>query len=143
MRYKMKYQLYFSLFVYEKIDYWVPLMKYFLLRSDTIEIHCWNEEKLIVEEVQSVLKGFEKTKEYDLTIFKGKITPDVVNYLSYNNIDIEGKIKWFSIFLINNTTTIFHSEHWGMEFFAPDVYKKDVAFIKSIMPVETNFHQYI
>lgn len=69
----MKYQLYFSLFVYEKIDYWVPLMKYFLLRSDTIEIHCWNEEKLIVEEVQSVLKGFEKLRNTTLLYSKGKL----------------------------------------------------------------------
>lgn len=107
----MNYQLYFSLFVYEKIDYWVPLMKYFLLQSDTIEIHCWNEEK-VVEETKSMLKGsFEIISENNLTIFKGNKVPDVVDYLLCNNVDIEGKIKWFSIFLSKNATTIFHSEH--------------------------------
>jgi hypothetical protein len=45
-------------------------------------------------------------------------------------------------FLSKNATTIFHSEHWGMEFFAPNVNEKDIAFIKSVMPKETNFNQY-
>lgn len=139
----MKYQLYFSLYEYEKIDYWVPLMKYFLLESDTIEIHCWNEEKVIVEETQSMLKGpFEIITENNLTIFKGNKAPDVVDHLLFNNVDIEGKIKWFSIFLSKNASTIFHSEHWGMEFFAPNVNEKEIAFIKSVMPIETNFNQY-
>ncbi|MEH7886941.1 hypothetical protein V7654_21800 [Bacillus sp. JJ1609] len=139
----MKYQLYFSLFVYEKIDYWVPLMKYFLLQSDTIEIHCWNEENVIVEETKSMLKGsFDIISENNLTIFKGNKAPYVVDYLLWNNLDLEGKIKWFSIFLSKNATTIFHSEHWGMEFFAPNVNEKDIAFIKSVMPIDTNFNQY-
>lgn len=139
----MKYQLHFSLFVYEQINYWVPLMKYFLLKSDTIEIHCWNDEKVIVEETKSILKGnFEIISEYNLTIFKGNITSDVVNFLLCNNVDAEGKIKWFSIFLSKSASTIFHSEHWGMEFFAPNVNEKDIAYIKSVMPIETNFNQY-
>ncbi|HER2025548.1 hypothetical protein LCL90_23140 [Bacillus infantis] len=139
----MNYQLYFSLPVYEKADYWVPLMKYFLVQSNTIEIHCWNEEKGIVKETQTMFKGsFEISKEYNLTLFKGNLTPDVVDYLLINNVNVEGKIKWFSIFLMNNATTIFHSEHWGNEFFAPNVNKKDIAFIKSVMPSGTNFHQY-
>lgn len=95
----MNYQLYFSLPVYEKADYWVPLMKYFLVQSNTIEIHCWNEEKGIVKETQTMFKGsFEISKEYNLTLFKGNLTPDVVDYLLINNVNVEGKIKWFSIF---------------------------------------------
>ncbi|MCK1997930.1 hypothetical protein MPH47_11935 [Psychrobacillus psychrodurans] len=140
----MVFQLYFSVSDEdEKNDYWGPLMNYFLSQSDTIEIHCWNEEKEVVEEVKSMLKAsFETVNENNLTIFKGNISLDVVNHLLSNNVNIEGKIKWFSIFLSKNATTIFHSEHWGMEFFAPNVNEKDIAFIKSVMPKETNFNQY-
>lgn len=140
----MIYQLYFSVSgEYEKIDYWVPLMNYFLSQSDTIEIHCWNEEAVVVEETKSMLKGsFETITENNLTIFKGNKSLNVVTHLLSNNVNIEGKIKWFSIFLSKNSTTIFHSEHWGMEFFAPNVNEKDIAFIKSVMPIETNFNQY-
>jgi hypothetical protein len=142
MRDQMKYQLYFSVKKYEKKDFWVPLMKYFLFQSDTLEIHCWNDEGRVIEETKSVLKEFQIRKEYNLTILKGNITPDIVNHLLFNNVDTEGEIKWFSIFLSKNETTIFHSEHNGEEFFAPNVYKKDIAFIKSIMPSDTNFNQY-
>lgn len=139
----MIYQLHFTVTEYENIDYWVPLMNYFLSKSDTIEIHCWNEEEVVVEETKSMLKGsFETMEEDDLTIFKGNIALDVINHLLFNNVEIEGKIKWFSIFLSKNAITIFHSEHWGREFFAPNVNEKDIAFIKTIMPEDTNFNQY-
>ncbi|MEK3994991.1 hypothetical protein MKY29_09545 [Psychrobacillus sp. FSL K6-2365] len=47
-------------------------MKYFLSQSDTIEIHCWNEEEVVDEETKSMLKGsFETIVENNLTISKG------------------------------------------------------------------------
>jgi hypothetical protein len=137
------YQLHFTVSDYEKNDYWVLLMNYFLTQSDTLEIHCWDEEEEVVEETKSIFKNsFETVIENNLTIFKGNKTLDVVNHLLLNNVDIEGKIKWFSIFLSKNNITIFHSEHWGREFFAPNVNEKDIAFIKSVMPNETSFNQY-
>ena len=141
----MIYQLYFSISDEDgKMDYWVPLMNYFLSQSDTLEIHCWNEEEVIIEETKSMLEdSFEIIMENNLTIFKGNKALDIVNHLLSNNVNVEGKIKWFSIFLSKNSTTIFHSEHWGTEFFAPNVNEKDIAFIKSVMPIETNFNQYI
>ncbi|MCM3358735.1 hypothetical protein [Psychrobacillus sp. MER TA 171] len=141
----MIYQLYFSISDEDgKMDYWVPLMNYFLSQSDTLEIHCWNEEEVVIEETKSMLEdSFEIIMENNLTIFKGNKALDIVNHLLSNNVNVEGKIKWFSIFLSKNSTTIFHSEHWGTEFFAPNVNEKDIAFIKSVMPIETNFNQYI
>lgn len=142
----MIYKLYFSVSnMDERNDYWVPLMNYFLAQSDNIEIHCWSEEEVVVEETKSILKGsFEIILENNLTIFKGNVAPDLVNHLLWcNNVNVEGKIKWFSIFLSKNATAIFSSEHWGTEFFATNVDEKDIAFIKSVMPKETNFHQYM
>ncbi|CAM5222331.1 putative protein OS=Ureibacillus acetophenoni OX=614649 GN=SAMN05877842_11418 PE=4 SV=1 [Ureibacillus acetophenoni] len=140
----MKYQLHFSLSECENTDYWVPLMRYFFSISDTIEIHCWNDEEMVVQETKSILYGsYKTTMENGLTIFNGSKTIDVVNHLLFNNVDTEGKIKWFTIFLNKNRTTIFQSEHWGMEFFAPNVNEKEIEFIKSIMPTETNYNQYI
>lgn len=139
----MLYQLHFMVPEYEKLDYWVPLMSCFLAQSEIIELHCWNEEETTIKETKSILKNsFDIVKENNLTIFKGNKGLDVVNNLLFNNIDVEGKIKWFSIFLSNNTGPTFHSEHWGREFFAPNVNEKDIAYIKSIMPNETNFNQY-
>ena len=139
----MIYQLHFTVTEYEKIDYWAPLMNYFLSKSDTIEIHCWNEEEVVVEETKTMLVGtFETLEEKEFTIFKGTVALDVKNHFLFNNVEIEGKVKWLSIFLSKNATTTFHSEHWGREFFAPNINEKDIAFIKSVMPEDTNFNQY-
>src|SRR4051812_29716217 len=99
-------QLYFSITAeYEKNNYWVSLMNYYLAQSDTIEIHCWNEEEVVVEETKSILKGtFEINSENNLTIFKGNPVLVVVNHLLSNNVGPEGKIKWFSIFLSKGAT---------------------------------------
>jgi hypothetical protein len=137
------YQLYFTPPVCDKYDYWVSLMTHYLSRSDLLEIHCWNEEREVLEELASLLENpYEKVIETNLTIFKMKTMPDVVNHLLTDNIGREGEIKWFSIFLSKNNKTIFHSEHWGTEFFAPDVNEEDIEFITSVMPEGTNFHQY-
>lgn len=40
----------------ENNDYWVSILEYFLAKSDTVEIHCWNEEIETIEEIKSILK---------------------------------------------------------------------------------------
>lgn len=134
---------YFPIPANENYHYWVHLMKHFLAQSDTIEIHCWNAETdTIGEMISSLNEFFLVTKEGELTIFKGNKTSSVTDYLLNNIENKDGELKWFSVFLKRNTGTFLSSEHWGTEFFAPNINEKDIAFIKSVMPPETNFHQY-
>lgn len=140
----MKYKLYFSLAnKYENMEFWIPLMEYFLKRADTIEIHCWNEEKEVIAEIETFLLGsFERKLDKNITIYKGPNIPDVSNYILRKALNNEGKIKWFSIFLSKEFENVFHSEHWGKEYFAPAVNEKDIEFIKEVMPQDTNYYQY-
>lgn len=151
----MKYQLHFTFSTYqigrdgftqiqEDYSYWVPLMKHFIEKSDTVEIHCWNEEDEVIKETKSLVKEPPELPEnMKLTIFRGKLTDDISHYLLYNHIAETENIKWFSIFLSKGDTTMFHSEHWGTEFFAPNLSEEEIAYITSVMPKDTNFHQYV
>ncbi|WP_050180576.1 hypothetical protein [Domibacillus robiginosus] len=149
----MKYQLHFTVPTFteefdvfpnpDNYDYWVPLMRTFIEQSDTIEIHCWNDEKDIIKETNLLFKdSAEIIHGRDITIIKGSKTEDILNHLLYKNVKINGKLKWFSIFLSRNKVTLLHSEHWGTAFFAPNLSEEDIAFTKSVTPKKTNFNLY-
>ncbi|MDQ1144053.1 hypothetical protein QE429_000880 [Bacillus sp. SORGH_AS 510] len=122
-------------------DYWVHLIKYFLLKSDTIEVHCWNEEIDTIDEIKK-LNSFEMFQEENITVFKGMKTSIISAYLSNDNINNIGEFKWFTVNLDKGTVPVFHSGHWGTEFFVPNAMEKDVELIKNVIPAETSFHNY-
>lgn len=123
-------------------DYWSPLIGYFFEKSDNIEIHCWNAEAYIIEEMKSIFYLLEISYEYKLTYFKGNLTSEVKNFIQNHAMNENGEFKWFSIFLLKESKTIFHSEHWATEFFAPDVSEQDIKHIHKAVPANTNFNQY-
>ena len=122
-------------------DYWIPLMEFFLKGSDTIEIHSWNDEKQVIEEISYFSNLTEIPTEHKLTYYKGNLTPEIAEYILRNSVTNKGRLKWFSIFLSKDGQPIFESGHWGTEFFAHSVTQNDISFIKSIMPKDTNFHK--
>lgn len=151
----MKYKLHFTISAYtkeldtfpipenENYDYWVSLIRNFIKHSDTIEIHCWNDEEDVIKEMAILFNGSSKIiTEGKITVIKGSLTDNVSNYLLNESIKTSGRLKWFSIFLSKNNTSVFQSEHWGTEFFAPCLSEEDIAYIKLLTPTGTSFHQY-
>lgn len=124
-------------------DYWIPLLEYFLKKSNFIEIHCWNEEMEIIEQIKSLHKNeLEVNQKENITIFKGRKSSILSDYLLNNYQNKIGEFKWFTVNLENGTEHVFHSGHWGTEFFVPNVMEEEIAFIKGITPIETSFYQY-
>lgn len=121
-------------------NYWIALIKHFVTKSDTIEIHCWNEETEIIGEITSLFTGeFEMVIEEKLTFFKGTISPSLVDYLLNKSVNNNGELKWFTINLERFMLPVFHSGHWGTELFIPKITKEDTAFIKRVTPEESEF----
>ncbi|MCT8136685.1 hypothetical protein H1D32_02325 [Anaerobacillus sp. CMMVII] len=123
-------------------DYWVPILSYFLEESDMIEIHCWNEEAETIKEVKSLHKGLELASKGHLTIIKGSKTDAITDYLLNNHLSNRGDFKWFTVNLIKEYQPLFHSGHWGTQFFAEAVTEEEIAFITSVLPEESNLLQY-
>ena len=121
--------------------YWTALFEGFLTSSDTIEIHCWNEEIETISEIKSLYKNeLEIVKGENLTIFRGRKHTNFSDYLLNNYLNKMGEFKWFTVNLDKDMVSVFHSGHWGTEFFVPNALKSDVALIKSVIPDETSLH---
>lgn len=124
-------------------EYWLLLMEYFLAKSDTVEIHCFNEEKEEIEELRSGLPGvFDASEKQGMTIFSSFLTPEITEFLLHRHVSKTSKLKWFSVFLSKGEQHIFSSEHWGTEFFVPDIAEEDLLFIKHVAPDGTHFNEY-
>lgn len=124
-------------------DYWLLLMEYFLAKSDLFEIHCFDEETETIEELTSGLPGlFDINVKQGMTIFSGDLTLDIAEFLVSRHISRKKKLKWFSVFLSRGEQHVFSSEHWGTEFFVPDITEDDLLFIRHVAPVDAHFNQY-
>ena len=118
-------------------------MEYFLAKSDLFEIHCFDEETAAIEELSSDLPGlFDIDRKQGMTIFSGLLTLEIAEYLMSRHVSAKGKLKWFSVFLSRGEQHIFSSEHWGTEFFVPDITDEDLLFIKHVAPDDTLFNEY-
>lgn len=148
---ELKTQLQFELteFADERVpaggnyDYWLLLMEYFLAKSDLFEIHCFNEETETIEELTSSLPGlFDINVKQGMTIFSGLLTLDIAEFLITHHVNRKKKLKWFSVFLSREEQHVFSSEHWGTEFFVPDITEEDLVFIKHVTPEDARFTEY-
>ena len=123
----------------EHYDYWVPLMKYFIGKSDTVEIHCWTEETKTIEETKAITNEFVISHESKLTYFKAKLTPKIIQHLLYDNLTQHGELKWFSVFLSYNNKSILNMGHWSTENTADNLTDQEIEFVKSVMPADTGY----
>ncbi|MBT2571343.1 hypothetical protein [Planococcus sp. ISL-110] len=124
-------------------DYWLLLMEYFLAKSDLFEIHCFDEETETIVELTLNLPGlFDIDQKQGMTIFSGLLTLDIAEFLMTRHVSRKNKLKWFSVFLSRGEQHIFSSEHWGTEFFVPDITEEDLLFIKHVAPDDARFNQY-
>ncbi|MGM9926513.1 MAG: hypothetical protein ACI35P_01050 [Bacillus sp. (in: firmicutes)] len=124
-------------------NYWTALIKYYLSKADTVDIHCWNEEVETIEEIALLHKQtMNITYEENMTIFQGNVTSSLKEYLLYSNLNICGGLKWFAVHLDKGKESVFQSGHWGTEFFVPNVLEEEIAVIKKIVPDETEFHPF-
>lgn len=124
----------------EPNSFWRQIMKYFLQKADSIEIHCWNEETTTIEEIKSQFYlDTDIIQEDKLTIFHGKNTAAFTQYISNK----AGALKWFTVNLMNGKTMVLHSSHWGTEIFVPNVTEQEISFIKSVSPKDALIESYL
>lgn len=127
----------------ENAGFWVPLFSLFLKESDVIEIHCWNDEDEVIQELRSMNNSLlHVEKGRDLTVFKISHTEEASDYVLNHFWSAKGRFKWFSVFLSRNDETLFHAEHWGTAFFVPKIQEYCVGEIGKLMPAGTNLNYY-
>lgn len=119
------------------------MVKHFLDKADTIEIHCWNEEIETINEMNSIKsERFEIIKEENLIIFKAPTSKSLNEYLLRESVNDEGVLKWFTLNLEKLNVPLFHSGHWGTELFIPSITQEDIDLIQTIIPKDSDLQQY-
>lgn len=121
-------------------EYWEPLVSRFLEGTDTVEIHCWNEEQEAIQEVQSVLNCSVHVSDH-ITVFKITNTKSAKDIL-LSKYEKNHRFKWFTVNLIRQGELIFHSGHWATEFAVTVKNAEEASKIKTITPKNTDFFIY-
>lgn len=124
----------------EPKSYWSQIVKCFLRKADSFEIHCWNEETTTIEEIKShFYLETDIIQEENLTIFHGENTTAFAHYI----LNKAEALKWFTVNLMKGQTIVFHSGHWGTEIFVPNVTEQEISFIKRVSPKDAVIDSYL
>ncbi|QHJ70962.1 hypothetical protein [Planococcus halotolerans] len=118
----------------EDYSFWNPLIEYFLSGMDAFEIHCWEDEQAVVDEIINELSSAECRKEGKVIIVKGELTDKAKNFLLANPLNDAGQLKWFSVFLHRNGNILFSSEHYGTEFTGSGLNVEQKEFVIRTLP---------
>lgn len=77
----------------EDYSFWPTLIEHFLSGMDAFEIHCWEDEQAVVDEILHELSGVACRKEGKVLIEKGELTDKAKNFLLTNSLNGAGQLK--------------------------------------------------
>lgn len=134
-----KYNLHFE--IYNSIhSFWIPLMKHFFKNGNNLRVDCWNSERDAINRLLRYAKSIDIESNKAMTILLMDIKEEVLEDIFANPFDTEGKVFWFSMFIMNGEEIIFSSEHHGTEFYIENITENDIEFIRSIVPIDSDLH---
>ena len=87
-------------------DFWEPLVTYFIRKCTHFRIDCWIGETTAIERAKVHGENLDLGVN-NMKAFTGEITDQFISELIHDPFDDEGKIKWFSIFLIKDDRILF------------------------------------
>ena len=113
--------------------WWKELVKYFVQVGDKLEIRCWKEE--VVEIQQATSYGNLTEDNYEVSI-KGIVSEELIlELLSENPTDkgIYNKMTKYFTINVEREQRKFCSAHYGTEMYLIGVYDDDIAFFQDVM----------
>lgn len=126
----------------EDYSFWSPLIEHFLTGMDAFEIHCWEDEQAVVDEIIHELSGIDCRKEGKVLIVKGELTDKAKNFFLINPLNDAGQLKWFSVFLLCKGNILFSSEHYGTEFTGSGLNVDQKEFFKRTLPDDVSVSEW-
>ena len=124
------------------------IIKICLKRSKYITFGCWDNDKLVIDEILNTMAIVKKeTSDINGQIwFTGEITEKVITLITENLTDNTGKVKWFDLSLHDSLSTesnqtILIMAHFASQIYLYNVGKEDLIEIKSILDRnEVHYH---
>ena len=114
-------------------DWWRKLIQHFVRTGDDLEIRCWKEETVEIQQASLYGKPSEDGSEVSI---KGRVTAKLLSELLAEepaDKSIYNKMtKYFTIH-VKNELCDFSSAHYGTEMYIKVVSKDHIAFFQKIM----------
>lgn len=113
--------------------WWRELVQHFARPGDGLEIRCWKEETVEIQ--QASLYGEPTEDKYEVSI-KGTVTAELLmELLTENPADrsIYNKMTKYFTINIKNGLCDFGSYHYGTEIYINDVSDDDISFFSKTM----------
>ena len=120
-------------------DFWIPLFSYFIKKCTHFRVDCWEDENEAIERA-GIFGQAVDTDIDNMRVFQGQITDKFMQELLHNPFDKEGKIKWFSIFLMNGKSILFYRNIMEANFKQKRLTYDDVEYIRSTIPKDFTFY---
>ena len=114
-------------------NWWKNLVKHFVRVGDRLEISCWKEETVEIQ--QASLYGNLQNENYEVSI-KCTVSNEFIGELLAENPtdkDIYNKMTKYFTINVENEHHKFCSAHYGTEIYLTDVSDDDIAFVQEVM----------
>ncbi len=95
------------------VSYWEKLWDTYTTDFASIEIHCWKEENVHIQELSPIAAQLEDqglVKSFTITL-----NNENRNYLRNHSIDENGGLKWFTVFFYKEGIQIIEIGQYGSE----------------------------
>ncbi len=118
-------------------SWWKELVRYFVHTGDSLEIRCWKEE--FVEIQQAASYGEPVADNYEVSV-KGIVSEELISELLAENPtdkSIYNKMTKYFTINVEREQRKFCSAHYGTEMYLTGVSDDDIVFFKNVMKAYT------
>lgn len=136
------YGVYYDIDLIYSINFWKPIVMYFIEGADHFQVDCWNGETEVLDELDSVCVTREKVKMCEMQTFKIPINEKTIEILLTNGNKDYQRSKWFNLNLYKEDQCIVGISHYGKEGYIHCEYKSDISAVKYSIPANATVHQY-
>lgn len=119
-----------SVVIIKDYSWWVDLIKNIGNVANNFEIRCWEGESDAIEVGMRYGNLISNLTTSEL-VYKGKITDEFLGEITSSYLTDKHSIKWFTLILYIDDTSLFSSEHYGSEPHLYNIPKEQIQQIKS------------
>jgi hypothetical protein len=124
-------------------SFWEPIWSKFSKKAATMEIHCWNSENDVIDQLGEKMKNNGKVNGTETISFTTDLTEEIIDWMRTQSYDARGGLKWFSIFLFDSIgERVAIIGHYGSEIIFYPENDNEIKEIKSFFDEEVTFHIY-
>lgn len=111
---------------------WETLMSWALPRCTMVEFSCFEKQTDVIDETIDKIELIDKWKVVTQINIRGRLTADIIKLLKEDFLTTDGRMKWFSLILLNaDEKVLLGMDHYCEDIGINGLCDEDIEFIKS------------